>query len=175
MNNTHSTQALHHLIAAHYEAHRDEMVRYASAVTGDIMLSEDLVQEVFLRLLSWSHPIMISTLRPLAFTILRRLIADCQRRRHVKEHYLEMMMQQAECDTSLSSSLLMGELKERIEQALRRVPQPCHCLYRLHLFYGMGTGELTNITGLPYRTVERRLGKARKEVRQALLPLRGCS
>ena len=128
MNNTHSTQALHHLIAAHYEAHRDEMVRYASAGTGDSRLSEDLVQEVFLRLLSWSHPIMISTLRPLAFTILRRLIADCQRRRHVKEHYQEMMMQQAECATSLSSSLLMGELKERIEQALRRVRQPCHCL-----------------------------------------------
>ena len=50
------------LITNYYIAHRDELLAFASSRLGDSRLAEDIVQDVFLRLLSTDKMITEVTL-----------------------------------------------------------------------------------------------------------------
>ena len=61
------------------------------------------------------------------------------------------------------------EIMERMERGLARVPENCREVYRMHIYDGMKVSEISQRLGEGYKSVEHRLGAARKAVRQALL------
>ena len=60
----------------YYVTHRDELLAYVSSRLGNSVEAEDLVQNVFLRLLTSDKMITDITLPALVYTIARNLIAD---------------------------------------------------------------------------------------------------
>ena len=152
----------------YYVTHRDELLAYVSSRLGNSVEAEDLVQNVVLRLLTSDKMITNITLPALVYTIARHLIADYYRRRthfEVYEHYLKNT---DSIDESAESILSIRDITEQLERGLARVPENCREIYRLHVYGGMKVAEISEHLGEGYKSVEHRLGTARKLVRQRL-------
>ena len=156
------------LITNYYIAHRDELLAFASSRLGDSCLAEDIVQDVFLRLLSTDKMITEVTLPALVYTITRNLINDYYRR-HTNyeqyEHYIKGVCSEVMTSESVFSAF---EIMERLERGLVRLPENCREIYRLHIYGGMKVGEISRELGEGYKSVEHRLGTARKVMREYL-------
>jgi RNA polymerase sigma-70 factor (ECF subfamily) len=156
------------LITNYYITHRDELLAFASSRLGDSRLAEDIVQDVFLRLLSTDKMITEVTLPALVYTITRNLINDYYRR-HTNyeqyEHYIKGVCSEVTTSESVFSAF---EIMERLERGLVRLPENCREIYRLHIYGGMKVGEISRELGEGYKSVEHRLGTARKVMREYL-------
>ena len=60
------------------------------------------------------------------------------------------------------------EIMEQLERGLARLPENCREVYRLHIYGSMKVGEISTQLNEGYKSVEHRLGAARKAMRQYL-------
>jgi RNA polymerase sigma-70 factor (ECF subfamily) len=160
------------LLSNYYSMHRDELVSFIAVRTVDAIEAEDIVQDIFLRLLRGQHLITPQTLPSLLHTMARHAVCDYYRRRHVHEEY-EHYIQTSDfscqtSDDSVESVFSAQQLMERMERSLARLPKACCEIYRLHIYDGMKVSDIAQELSLPYKQVENRLGQARKAVRQQL-------
>ena len=156
------------LIETYYTEHRDELLAFVSSRLGGSVESEDIVQNVFVRLLTTDKMITPITLPALVYTIARNLITDYYRRRNTYEEFEHFIKGSSEEDDSMESVISARELTELLERSLARVPANCREIYRLHIFGGMKVSEISQTLGEGYKSVEHRLGSARKVVRKYL-------
>lgn len=159
---------MNNLIETYYTDYRDELLAFVSSRLGGSEESEDIVQNVFLRLLTTDKMITEITLPALVYTITRNLITDYYRRRHTYEAFEHFIKGSSEEDDSMESVFSARELTELLERGLVRVPENCREVYRLHIYGGMKVSEISQAIGEGYKSVEHRLGTARKAVRQYL-------
>ena len=152
----------------YYVTHRDELLAYVSSRLGHAVEAEDIVQNVFLRLLTSDKMITDITLPALVYTIARNLISDYYRRRNHFEAYEHYLKNTDSIDESATSILSVRDITEQLERGLARVPENCREIYRLHIYGGMKVAEISQHLGQGYKSVEHRLGTARKSVRQQL-------
>jgi RNA polymerase sigma-70 factor (ECF subfamily) len=156
------------LIENFYCDHKDELIVFVTTRINDVCDAEDMVQELFLRLLSGQQIICEATLPALAYTMCRHMIVDWYRRhafRDDMEHELKAVAPKA---GSAESVLSMREITEQLERGLARLPKECQDIYRLHIYGGLQAKDICQQTGQKYKTVEYRLGVARKEIRNFL-------
>ncbi len=152
----------------YYITYRDELLVYASSRLGNSVEAEDLVQNVFLRLLTSDRMITEVTLPALVYTIARNLITDFYRRRNHFDDYEHYLKNTNSIEESAESILSIRDITEQLERGLARVPENCREIYRLHIYGGMKVAEISQRLGEGYKSVEHRLGAARKAVRQQL-------
>ena len=162
------------LLSNYYSMHRDELVSFIAVRTLDAIEAEDIVQDIFLRLLRGKSSLLplTSDLSPLVYTMARHAVSDYYRRRRVYEEY-EHYIQTSDfscqtSDDSVESVFSAQQLMERMEHSLARLPKACCEIYRLHIYDGMKVSDIAQELSLPYKQVENRLGQARKAVRQQL-------
>jgi len=155
------------LISNYYAAHRDELLSFIAVRITNAVEAEDLVQDIFLRLLRGHHLITPDTLPALIYTMARHAVSDYYRRRHVFEEY-EHYIKSSDSTSEIESLISARQLMERMERSLARLPQACCEIYRLHIYDGMKVSDIARELSLPYKQVENRLGQARKAVRQQL-------
>jgi RNA polymerase sigma-70 factor (ECF subfamily) len=160
------------LLSNYYKQHRDEIVSFIAVRTTNVGQAQDMVQDIFLRLLDGRRLITEQTLPSLVYTMARHAIADYYRRRRVYEEYEHYIQQSAiggqRSENSVESVISARQLMERMERSLARLPHACCDIYRLHVYDGMKVSEIAQQLSLPYKQVENRLGQARKVVRQQL-------
>lgn len=145
-----------------YQRYRGELIRWCQSMTGDPSVSEDLVQEAFLRAIS-------------NLALLEGL-SEAQRRawlyRTVKNQYLDRL-RHARFETaaeSLPESLRRSPEYDRIdwEQLLDSLPGQEGVLFALRYLEGYTSAELGKLFGLPPGTVRSKLSLARKHLKDAL-------
>ena len=156
------------LIETYYTDHRDELLAFVSSRLGGSEESEDIVQNVFLRLLTSDKMMTPITLPALVYTMTRNLISDYYRRRHTYEEFEHFIKGSSEEAESMESVFSATELTELLERSLARIPENCREIYRMHIYGGMKVSEISQTLGEGYKSVEHRLGTARKAVRQYL-------
>ena len=140
--------------------HRDELLAFVSSRLNSSMEAEDIVQNVFLRLLTTDKMITAVTL-PLT----RNLMADYYRRHTSFEQYEHYIKGVCSDEVSMESVFSAREIMERLERGLVRLPENCREIYRLHIYGGMKVSEISQQLGEGYKSVEHRLGAARKAMR----------
>jgi RNA polymerase sigma-70 factor (ECF subfamily) len=158
----------HTLITNYYIAHRDELLAYAGSRLGDSYLAEDIVQNVFLRLLTSDKMISEITLPALVFAMTRNQVYDYFRHHTAVEQYEHYIKGVCSELTSDESILSVREVIEQLERGLARLPENCREIYRMHIYDGMKVGEISRELGEGYKSVEHRLGSARKAMRHYL-------
>ena len=156
----------HALITEYYISHRDELLAFVSSRLGESDFAEDIVQNVFLKLLTTDKMISEVTLPSLVYTIARNLITDYYRRHTNYEEYEHYIKSQG--IRSQESVFSVREITERLERGLARLPENCREIYRMHIYGGMKVSEISQELGEGYKSVEHRLGFARKAMRQYL-------
>ena len=155
------------LISNYYAAHRDELLSFIAVRITNAVEAEDILQDIFLRLLRGHHLITPDTLPALIYTMARHAVSDYYRRRRIYEEY-EHYIKRSDCTSEIESLISARQLMERMERSLARLPQACCEIYRLHIYDGMKVRDIARELSLPYKQVENRLGQARKAVRQQL-------
>ncbi|MBQ8462625.1 MAG: sigma-70 family RNA polymerase sigma factor [Prevotella sp.] len=158
------------IIEDYYRKHRGDLLAFVLVRLHRNDEAEDLVQEVFLRLLSGNRPINETTLPSLVYALCRNLLTDWYRHHSVcreAEHAICRLLSENHADTT-ESVLFVREINEQLERGLARVPKECHELYRMHIYGNMPIRDICRETGQPYKAVEYRLGLARKQVRKQL-------
>ena len=136
------------LITNYYIAHRDELLAYVCSRLGD----------------SFSEV----TLPALVFAMTRNLVYDYYRHHTAVEqyeHYIKGVCSELTSDESILSA---REVMEQLEQGLARLPENCREIYRLHIYDGLKVNEISQQLGEGYKSVEHRLGAARKAMRHYL-------
>ena len=157
------------IIETYYRKHQAELLTFVCSRLDNRELAEDIVQDVFLRLLCNAQPIMECTLPALALTIARHLINDYYRRRNCHLMFSQQLNPNPATDDREAESVLsVREMTEFLERGLARVAEPSREIYRLHVYGGMKVAEISQRLGEGYKSVEHRLGTARKLVRQQL-------
>ena len=154
------------LITEYYISHRDALLAFVSSRLGESDFAEDIVQNVFLKLLTTDKMISEVTLPSLVYTIARNLITDYYRRHTNYEEYEHYIKSQG--IRSQESVFSVREITERLERGLARLPENCREIYRMHIYGGMKVSEISQELGEGYKSVEHRLGFARKAMRQYL-------
>ncbi|MBO6188229.1 MAG: sigma-70 family RNA polymerase sigma factor [Prevotella sp.] len=155
------------IITLYYMQHRDETVGFVAMRIHDADQAQDMVQDIFLRLLSGTQLISSQTLPSLVCTMARHAVSDYYRRRRVceeYEHYISLHTDSTEAESVVNARLLV----ERMERSLARLPEACREVYRLHIYDGLQVSSIAEQLHLPYKQVENRLGQARKHVRRQL-------
>jgi len=160
------------IIEYYYQNHQAELLAFVNSRLGGKDEAEDIVQDVFLRLLQYSNPIMETTLQALAYTIARNLLNDLYRRKQWAVRHgmqpIDNCLQPVTSDDETARPLSVQEVTEFLERGLLRVPEKCRELYRMHIYDGMQVSDISQQTGENYKSVEYRLGIARKEIRKYL-------
>jgi len=156
------------LIAEYYTQHRSALLAYASSRLGDQDEAEDLVQDTYVRLLTSDKLLTEQTLPALVFTICRNLINDRFRRRAFRYEYQHYIQATEDGKTSMESAIFAADILRRMERGLARMPEQCRTIYSMHILGGMRVSEISAETGEKYKTVENRLGQARRQMRQLL-------
>ena len=121
-----------------------------------------------LRLLTSDKLISEVTLPALVFAMTRNLVYDYYRHHTAVEqyeHYIKGVCSELTSDESILSA---REVMEQLEQGLARLPENCREIYRLHIYDGLKVNEISQQLGEGYKSVEHRLGAARKAMRHYL-------
>ena len=161
----------HQLISNYYAQHRGEIVDFIAMRLTDADEAEDMVQDLFLRLLRGHQLITPVTLPCLVYTMARHSIADYYRRRRVREEFEHYLIKNTDSIGEIESIISARMLMERMERTLARLPEACGRIYRLHIYDGLKVSDIAQQLALPYKQVENRLGQARKAVRQQFTSL----
>lgn len=155
------------LIADYYSQHYDELKAYVVSRLQCAKDAEDIVQDVFVRLLQLDKMITPVTLPCLVYTVARNLTFD--RLRHYQcvcdyGHYLSHAgLSHAVYDAE--SVYSAWEINEVLERGIARLGEKQGQVYRLNLYDGLPVSEIAVRLDIKYKNVENRLGVARKQVR----------
>ena len=156
------------LIADYYTQHYDEVKAFVALRLQFAPETEDIVQDIFVRLLLIDKMITPITLPCLVYTIARNLICDYWRHHQCVqefEHYL--------CKNDLVKSTIYdaesvysaNEIKEILEKSIAKLTDKQRMVYRLNVYDAMPVSEIALKLDLKYKNAENRLGIARKQVR----------
>lgn len=157
------------LITDFYSQHVDELKAFVAKRLGYSSESEDLVQNIFLKLLESDKMISPVTLPCLVYTIARNMISDYWRH-HTSvteyEHYIKATSEIYRERKEAHSVYSAVELTEILERGIARLTDRQRHIYRMNVIDGMQVSEISECLQENYKSVENKLGAARKVVRQ---------
>jgi RNA polymerase sigma-70 factor (ECF subfamily) len=152
-------------IQAAVRAHAGELYGFARRALGDSAAAEDAVQETFVRAwrASGRFDPTLGSLRAWLFAILRNVIIDAARSRHVRADVVSAEVEVPESDRV--EEVLRCWL---VEEALRRLtPEHRHAVVEVY-FNGRPATEVARDAGVPAGTIRTRLFYALKALRLSL-------
>ena len=154
------------MIADFYTRHHAELVNFAISRLGNREESEDLVQDVFIKMMSFEGMINEETIKSFAFTIAANKIKDHLRRRIFRHQLEESKKYEMELQHSHAERLAEYHDTLRIvNQNVDKLSPTCAKVYRMSLFDDMTAGDIAEELQVSKRTVESQLFTSRKQMR----------
>ena len=157
------------MIANFYTVHHAELVNYATSRLGNREESEDLVQDVFIKMMSFEGIINEATIKSFAFTIAANKVKDHLRRRIFRHKMEENAKYEMELQHSHVERVVeYHDTLRMVNDSMARLSPACAKVYRMSLFEDMTAGDIAQETNVSKRTVESQLFTSRKQVRAML-------
>lgn len=154
------------VISEYYEQHVDDVRAYVRSRIKDADEANDIVQNVFLKLLSSDTIVTANTLASLVYTMARNMIIDyCRHYQYVEEY---MRYSSLNDDRVLNEATVYSvkEIYELVENGIATLKESQRKIYRMNLYEGLPVSDISKSLNLKYKTVENKLGIARKEIRK---------
>lgn len=157
------------MIADFYTAHRVELVNFATSRLGNREESEDLVQDVFIKMMSFEGLINEVTVKSFAFTITANKVKDHLRRRIFRHKMEESTLYEMELQHSQVERVVdYHDILRIVNDSMARLSPACAKVYRMSLFEDMTAGDIAEELNLSKRTIESQLFNSRKQMRAML-------
>lgn len=154
------------LIANFYTAYHAELVNFATSRLGNREEGEDLVQDVFIKLMDFEGMINEATVKSFAYTIAVNKVKDLLRRRifrHKMEEHTKYGM-----ELQHTHAEYMAEYHDAmhiVKSSMEKLTPACAKVYRMSLFDEKAVGDIAEELNLSKRTVESQLFTSRKQMR----------
>ena len=157
------------MIANFYTVHHAELVNYATSRLGNREEGEDLVQDVFIKMMSFEGIINEATIKSFAFTIAANKIKDHLRRRIFRHKMEENAKYEMELQYSHVERVVeYHDTLRMVNDSMARLSPACAKVYRMSLIEDMTAGDIALEMNVSKRTVESQLFTSRKQVRAML-------
>lgn len=155
-----------------YEAFRPRLYGFLVRLTGQVALSEDLLQETFLRLARAGPRLAPDTrLAAWLFTVARNLFISHRRWAMLdlaRLSELRLLVDAARQPPSPFAAVAASETERRLEEAVARLPLPYREVLLLCVLERLAPSEAAAVLELPATTVRKRLSRARAMIRRTL-------
>ena len=157
------------MIANFYTVYQAELVNFAISRLGNREESEDLVQDVFIKMMSFEGIINEATIKSFAFTIAANKVKDHLRRRIFRHKMEENAKYEMELQHSHVERVVeYHDTLRMVNDSMVRLSPACAKVYRMSLFEDMTAGDIALEMNVSKRTVESQLFTSRKQVRTML-------
>ena len=154
------------MIADFYTVYQAELVNFATSRLGNREESEDLVQDVFIKMMSFEGMINEATIKSFAFTIAANKIKDHLRRRIFRHKMEENTKYEMELQHSHAERMAeYHDTLRMVNDSMTRLSPACAKVYRMSLFEDMTASDIAEQLNVSKRTVESQLFTSRKQVR----------
>lgn len=164
-----------------FDLYYQPLCHLARYYLGDEDEAKGVVQDAFVKLWEISHALNSdSNLRNFLFTLVKNSCLNILKRRQIvlKHHERIRVMEihyQIESLSRIHDDYLeLNELKEKIDTAVKNLPEHCRVVFEMSRFEEMKNREIAEKLGVSQKTVEAHLTKALKIMRSELkdyLPL----
>ncbi|WP_426584141.1 RNA polymerase sigma-70 factor [Mucilaginibacter sp. R-33] len=162
-----------------YLEHYAALHHYAYTLLEDSAHADEIVQDVFLKILERNGPISIHT--SLKAYLYRSVHNECMnyfKHQKVKQKYQQRNMHEADNHTDHAlGKLQYREFEQRLLQAINQLPEQCRIIFQMSRFDELKYAEIAAQLGISIKTVDNQMVKALKRLRQQLadyLPLLIC-
>lgn len=143
----------------------DDIRRYAYALTRDKQKSEDIAQEVFIRVYHRFHTFRgYSSFKTWLFTIARNLAINELRSAYVRRMVLFEWIKPTQAGKSAEEEFMDGEMKRVLQAIILELPAKLREVFVLFHDQGFKVAKIAAILNLTEGTVKSRLHRARQIV-----------
>ncbi len=156
----------YNLLAEYYSSHYEELRQFIAARTHFAYETEDIVQDIFVRLLNCDKMITPITLPCLAYTVARNLTYDYWRRKQRCEEWEHTLPASDNSADSTESVYSAKEMNVLLERGIEKLTVSEQRIYRMNIYEEKKVSDIATELNMNYKGVEHRLGNARKVVRQ---------
>jgi RNA polymerase sigma-70 factor (ECF subfamily) len=159
-----------------FRKYYQSLCNYANSILKEIEEAEEVVQNLFLSI--WEKRTELEISISLKSYLYRAVHNHCLNRiKHLKvrEEYQQYAVNFYDASyESVSQTVMKNELEQKIEEAIRKLPEQCRLIFRMSRFEELKYHEIAEQLELSPKTVENQIGKALKILRVELaeyLPL----
>jgi RNA polymerase sigma-70 factor (ECF subfamily) len=149
-----------------FERHHRPVFQFLSRTTGDPSTAEDLVQEVFMRILKYRHTYdPEGRFQTWLFRIARNARTDFFRRRPPPADPVEQAIDLPALSEGPQERLARRMDARQLERALWRLPDEARDLLVLARFHAMPYDDIADLLGIEVGAVKVRVYRAMKQLR----------
>jgi len=150
--------------------------RYAHTILSDSAVAEEMVHQVFLKILERKAPIALRTsTKAYLFRSVNNECLNYIKHQKVKQTYQSHATNEMENRPETpSAKLSYKELELQLKQAINELPEQCRTIFQLSRFEELKYAQIADELGISVKTVEAQMSKALKRLRVELadyLPL----
>jgi RNA polymerase sigma factor (sigma-70 family) len=159
-------------LAPLFERHHRQLFDYLARMTGNRSAAEDLVQDVFIRILKYRHTFREdSRFDTWAFRIARNVRADHFRGCRIREMGLDEAAEPATGERSTADAFEHHRQAARLRRALLLLREDQRELIVLARYRGMKYEAIADLLGVEVGTVKTRMHRAVAQLREIFLGL----
>jgi RNA polymerase sigma-70 factor (ECF subfamily) len=149
-----------------YDNHFDDLRRYLTYRSGDQDLSEDITQNVFMKV--WTKKIEIASgnIKSLLFKMATDEFISHIRKKKVEKEYTDSIDLRLMRESDNNDDLL--EKKVKFEKALNQLPEKQKIALLMNKMQGLTYKEIAEVLNLSQKAIEKRIGLALKALKQNL-------
>ena len=142
---------------------------FATALLKDKSLSEDICQDVFLRVWQWRKSLRgVRSFKAYLFTMVKHAIYDHYMRNRIVPKDSNIMPEDLPelFGGDLSREEDVRDMLLLVNLTLEAMPEQRQRVFRLSRHFGLSNAEVAEKTGLALKTVEYHMGKALSQLRE---------
>lgn len=150
-----------------FSEYYERLVLFAESYVGDLKTAEDMVQDVFLSLLSRDDLSGVEYSRSYLYSCVKNGCVD----------YLRKLKVVDPLDTKLFDALYYSgdfdmaeqeELIRRVEEEIERLPEQRRDVLKMSVYQGLSYPQIAEATGLSVNTIKTHMKKAYQNLRKGL-------
>lgn len=146
------------------------LYQYAFTIVNDESVAEEMIHQVFLKILEKNEPIAIHTsIKAYLYRSVNNECLNHLKHQKVRQVHHAHARHAANLQTgNPSDNLHYQELQQRLREALNQLPEQCRTIFQLSRFEELKYAEIAGQLGLSVKTVENQISKALKRLRAQL-------
>lgn len=154
-------------IGKYYAEHFNDLRAFVVSRIKETEYADDIVQNVFIKLLSIDKILTEESLSNLVYTITRNLIYDYYRHKKSVDDYSCYVVSKTKkdsCDDFPNYSF--EEIIEILDCGIKKLNENQRKIYKMNIYDDLAVSEISKTLNMNYKSVENKLGSARKVIRK---------